>query len=78
MTEPDKTLNKGIVHQNIDVHNTSDLDIGRIKKGLLRPLIKDEAILEIMSTEENFSKIKHKLDYNLIVTGKHVNPIFQE
>ena len=40
------------------------------KEQLLQPLIKDETIKQIMTTDENFNKLKHRLTHNITAYNK--------
>lgn len=53
-----------------DFHKANNNRLQSIKKEMLRPLIKDEEVLNIIATPENFKKLKHRLEYRIKIEGK--------
>ena len=59
-----KAIKKGITTATIkDVNSVTISELTKAKEKLLRPLIKDKEILKIMVKDENFNKLKNRLDY---------------
>lgn len=67
----DKEIRKGITITQIkDAYSAGTNDIRKAKIELLKPLIKDEDILNLMITPENFKKIQHRIDYNIKIKNE--------
>lgn len=61
-----KAIREGITQVKItDVRTASPKVIDVAKKKLLRPLVLDQELLEIISTEENMKKMKERFEYRL-------------
>jgi len=65
-------LKKGSNNTTIqNIHNTNNQQIHEKTKTLLRTLVLDKKLLEIISTEENLKKIKYRLEHEITITGKN-------
>lgn len=61
-----QTMRKGVVHTKIeDIHKISMFEIHEAKKRLLKPLVKDNALINILASMQNFSKLQHRLEYRI-------------
>lgn len=66
-------IKKGITTETINnTKNTNQQQINQIKRKLLEPLIKDQQLLEILSEDQNFNKLKNRLDYKLTIQGETI------
>jgi aspartate carbamoyltransferase regulatory subunit len=71
------SLNSGVTTAKIkDILKSSQRELHEKKKELIRPLIKDKKILNIMATEENFSKLRTRLEYSVIGTDEKGKKVF--
>lgn len=71
-----QTIKKGIATttiKNIQTANTTTIQKARIE--LLTPLIKDQEIRKIMTTTENFQKLKNRLDYKITAQNQNNNTL---
>ena len=61
-----KAINKGIGQSDIfDAHNSQNQDIIKAKKSLLKNLVLDEDLLNLVISQENFKKIQARLEYRI-------------
>ena len=66
-----QTINKGTTQTTIkNTQTVTTQQIQKAKEQLLQPLIKDETIKQIMTTDENFNKLKHRLTHNITAYNK--------
>lgn len=76
MAHPDQNLNKGTTTTTIEnTFKFTPQDIKQQYKTLLKPLIKDDDILDIMASEENMQKIQYRLQYQITLTDINGNQI---
>lgn len=66
-----KLIKKGIT--NVTIKNTTNITPQKIHqhtKKLLKPLVLDNELLELIAKSENIQKIKHRLEYRIILQDK--------
>lgn len=71
-----ETIKKGITTtQDNDILTTTNENINKMKKELLKPLIQDEQLLNIMIEEQNQQKIKHRYEHRLTYKDANNNTL---
>lgn len=61
-------IKKGLVHRLIsNIHNVSDYKLNQVVKSLLKSLVFDKNILELVSTEENLRKLRSRFEHRVKV-----------
>lgn len=70
----DQTIQKGITTATINnaLETTQD-QINKAKKDLLKPIVEDEEILKLLTTHENFKKLTHRLEHRITLKDKRGN-----
>lgn len=67
-----KAIKAGMTKVEIqDIHQITPKQLFQHKKKLLEPLVLDKQLLKILAKEENFKKIKHRLEYGFEVYDKN-------
>lgn len=67
----DKIIKKGITRATIkNIYNTNNLEIKNAYKKLLKPLVKDKGLLELLCTEENINKLRYRFEHRIIFNGQ--------
>lgn len=56
--------------RTITITNTDSTTLKKAKKGLFKTIVKDEQILEILTTDHNLNKIKHRFEVKLTAYGR--------
>lgn len=68
-----QTLKKGTSHATIqDTQTTNTQETNKIKQTLLKKLVKDQQIINILTEDQNFNKLANRLDYKLTIKGQTI------
>lgn len=74
MTKISESMQKGVSRLRIDRFDEQSSNMMNIhKKNLLRPIVLDEGIREVLSQEGNFKKIKYRCEYRLEIKDERNN-----